>query len=295
MSKPWAREHVDFCEQAILSGASLVQTIRACVERLGLADEEAMALYDDVRQRLSATSPLLRSIAAHRAIYRRAMAANRFAAAAKVQAQLQALEEKAAREEAATAPAQALASPRTADVPPGKPSAAPRARRISMEHMRDVEKMLDSLTPHGEIVAELCRRWGLKCRQVNRIMAKVYKTWEEQAAIQGPHRRNEMRRRLETLAREARTAGEYHAAIIANDRICRLDGLYAPQKVELNVGVQMVAVPQMTDAEAAAHLEATQRTLARARAAGLLLPAPADGKNVIDLPLSAVTEVRHAG
>jgi hypothetical protein len=288
--KNWPRESVDFCRQAILAGAPLVQIVRACVEQLGVLNEEALALYDEVRQSLAATSPLQRSIAHLQAIYRRAMAAKRFSAAAKVQSQVQALEEQAAREEATTSTAQALTAPRTAEGAPGKPL-APRARRVSLERMREMEWALDSTRPHGEIVEELSAKWGLHRRQVERIMSAVYKTWEVQSVLQGPHRRNEMRRRFETLAREAKANGEYHAAIIANDRICRLDGLYAPQKIDLAVGVQMVAVPEMTDAEAASHLEAAGRTLARAKAAGLLLPAPSSGddRNVIDLPMSAVT------
>lgn len=72
-------------------------------------------------------------------------------------------------------------------------------------------------------------------RQVTRYVNKVYARLEQDAVQYTPMRRNQMRQSLEAVYQRAMKKGDLRSAVMALDRIAKLDGLYAAEKVDHSV------------------------------------------------------------
>lgn len=129
-------------------------------------------------------------------------------------------------------------------------------------------------------------------RQVYTDIAEVYATIQAEDADERAIRLARARRTWARQYRRCVDKGDMSAANYALDRICKLDGLYAPKKIEvsgtLSLSARVTSLVGILDADGIAALELIQRQIAAARDNGLL-PAP-----VQDESMPSVIDVDHS-
>src|SRR5262245_57775810 len=98
--------------------------------------------------------------------------------------------------------------------------------------MRAVEQLVARYLPAREIAARIAERFGCSERTVYDDIRLVWKELAKEDEEERAVRKNQMRSTLRRLFNKAVRAEDYKAAIQALDRLCKLDGLLAPVKVE---------------------------------------------------------------
>lgn len=107
-------------------------------------------------------------------------------------------------------------------------------------------------------------------------IAAVYASVQAESADDSAIRIGRARRTWQRLMRDAEEHDDRAAANYAHDRLCKLDGLYAPKRVEmsgsvgLSVSVSMRSIIGVLDATGLAALEIIMQQVEAAKARGEL-------------------------
>ncbi len=96
--------------------------------------------------------------------------------------------------------------------------------------------------------------WTVEQRQAEEYMRRVRHRWKEEEVELRPDRRREMRSQFRLIYRVAMERNKLHEAVRALDRLCKLDGLYEPERV-------IFEVEDMADDEARQYIEHAYDTL----------------------------------
>jgi hypothetical protein len=105
------------------------------------------------------------------------------------------------------------------------------------EREYEITRLVALCLPHVEIVRRMRRKYGLEGGWVQEVIKNVYATWEARSNSTGKDtRREQMRNTLGLLLDRALSIMDVKTAVVAADRLSKLDGLYAPEKVELSNG-----------------------------------------------------------
>ena len=115
-------------------------------------------------------------------------------------------------------------------------------------------EMLRECWPHDKIARALAAKGGIGRRQAWRYIARVYAEWESQHALHDPHARSKMREAFQQFYVAARKADEFHAAAMILDRLARLEGVYAPTRVEMTTPAGVVTGDPAKDGPELARL-----------------------------------------
>jgi hypothetical protein len=114
-----------------------------------------------------------------------------------------------------------------------------RGSNFSPARLEEVRKRIATCRPRPRIEAELAAEWGVTTRQVRKYVALVYEQLREEAKETAAHRKDEVREQMYEVVRRCLDAdntafgnADYRTAIRALENIAKLDGLYAPEKVE---------------------------------------------------------------
>ena len=157
------------------------------------------------------------------------------------------------------------------------------------KRFKQIEELLAEQYTGGQIVRHMMKEHGLQERQCYLDLSEVYARCQADDARDHDVRMSKARLAWGRRLRMCESAGEQQAANYALDRICKLEGLYAPKKIELTqttatVNIQITALVGVLDAAGLAALELVQQQIEAARQRGLL-PAADDlpGHDVVDV------------
>lgn len=118
--------------------------------------------------------------------------------------------------------------------PPVSRSLHKRGSKLKPEARLFVESLLATCTPHPVIKAQIAKKFGVGERQAaNWIKATYEELAIEARPRQKDERRAQMRAALSDFYQKALLARQFNAAVTALDRLCKLDGLYAPDEVAI--------------------------------------------------------------
>jgi hypothetical protein len=106
----------------------------------------------------------------------------------------------------------------------------------------------------GELNPAIEKDWKVEKRHAEEYMRRVRDRWKAEEADRRPDRRREMRARLKLLYRTAMEKNKLYAAARALDLLCKLDGLYEPERI-------VFEVEDMADDEARVYIEHAYDTL----------------------------------
>jgi hypothetical protein len=135
--------------------------------------------------------------------------------------------------------------------------ASPRgdqAKAIPLPRLQQVEAWLAAGDSYGAVVAAATKEFGVSVRTAERDIAVVYHRWETEEADERPARRARMRaelwRRYQAAVDVAEDSHHQLSAAKILERLCKMDGLDAPEKVAVHhTGTVTERVAAMTPAE----------------------------------------------
>jgi hypothetical protein len=142
----------------------------------------------------------------------------------------------------------------------GRPKGQSNTERESMSAVRlaQVEEALLAGRSHSWCMETYAEAWGVTERQVQNYLARVEAQWRERAPTATPELRAQARERVQMLMRTALASnadgvpGALGAAMKAADMLNKIDGVYAPEKVEHSGAVDVTA---MTPAQRRARMD----------------------------------------
>lgn len=140
------------------------------------------------------------------------------------------------------------------------------------------EQMLCEQYTSKQIVNELCAVFDIVERTAYTTLKIAYDRLAKDAAADRGIRKARARATWQKQYRSCLAKGDNQAANYALDRLCRLDGLFAPEKIEhttttITIDVQMNAVINVLDVAGLAALDIVLAQLDAARSRGQLLEA----------------------
>jgi hypothetical protein len=142
-------------------------------------------------------------------------------------------------------------------------------KRVDPRRLERVEVLLALQTTGTQVCRMVMAEFGVCEQTVRHDIARVMFAHENKDAMTREERRQQMRLSLKQLYQRCVNGKDYRGAGFVLDRICKLDGLYAPDNVNVNHTGVVLVIDTMTTA---AKRERIQELLGKA---GLPeLPAP---------------------
>jgi hypothetical protein len=109
--------------------------------------------------------------------------------------------------------------------------------RLPPDREAEVSRLLSQCVPSAQIREYLSAKWKCKPDQVQKAINEVYFRWSKLPAQDRESRREQMREAFFAFYQRAMKAGSHGPAVTAMDRLCKLDGLYQPDRIEVAEGV----------------------------------------------------------
>jgi hypothetical protein len=154
--------------------------------------------------------------------------------------------------------------------------------------VRRAEELLCDQWTSRQIVEKLCKEFDIVERTAYTRIRIAYENLSADAANDRGIRKARARATWQTHYRRCIERGDMSAANYAMDRLCRLDGLFAPEKVEhsgtISVAVQIDAVINVLDTAGLAALEIVMAQVEAAKQSGLLIDVPDEPTEDSTLP-----------
>ena len=130
-----------------------------------------------------------------------------------------------------------------------------RNRRVDPKRLGQVADLMASNTDSREIVRKLAEKHGVSERTIYKDIERVNIEAVKFDVQDRPYRKSKMRRTLNQFYTRAMARRAFGPALQALDRLCKLDGLYEPEKVELEGKIAVhVSVAKMTTAQRRARI-----------------------------------------
>ncbi|MDQ1446791.1 MAG: hypothetical protein QOI20_3255 [Acidimicrobiaceae bacterium] len=146
-----------------------------------------------------------------------------------------------------------------------------------VEKNKRIERIEDLIAQQystKQIVAKVVDEFGVAERTAYTDITECYERAVPDSEEERSRRLDRARRSWQRRMRLAEEKGDQSAANYALDRLCKLDGLYAPKKVEMSssvtVSVSMRSVVGVLDAAGLAALELVMQQVEAAKARGEL-------------------------
>lgn len=142
------------------------------------------------------------------------------------------------------------------------------------------EELLCEQYTGRQIVRKLCDEFGVVERTAYSYLKVAYENMQSGAAEERAIRKTRARATWQAQYRKCLTAKDFSAANYALDRLCKLDGLFAPtkHKVEvggsITVGIQIRNVMSVLDARGIEAMAVVLEQLEAAKQKGLLVEEP---------------------
>jgi hypothetical protein len=159
------------------------------------------------------------------------------------------------------------------------------------ERLARVETMVNLTMSNAAIVEAVTKEFGCSVRTVYKDIERVELLLEEQNKRKRDQMRARRRASLEDLYRRSLNAGDRITALGCLDRLCKIDGLYAPTEVTVSPGGPeggitgtVVRIKAMAPVERQRELERLAEKRAR------LAPPP---RNCIDIAESSEASTAH--
>lgn len=95
-----------------------------------------------------------------------------------------------------------------------------------------VESLLAAQVRPGQIATTLAVKFSLSERQIHRYIRRIQEELAEEAEKERPLRKNQLRQSLRAILQKALQTNQLTAAVQAADRLAKLDGLFAPERIE---------------------------------------------------------------
>lgn len=96
-----------------------------------------------------------------------------------------------------------------------------------------VRQLLSSQVSSGDIVRTVSKRFGCKERSVYGDLELIRLEWQKEAEYEKPMRVDQMRKSFQQLMQRAMQDKDYKTCVQILDRLCKLDGLFEPMKVDV--------------------------------------------------------------
>lgn len=161
--------------------------------------------------------------------------------------------------------------------------------------VKRAEELLCDQHSGRQIVRTLCDQFEVVERTAYHYVRLAYDRLQADAANDRGIRKARARATWQTQYRRCLEAKDLSAANYALDRLMRLDGLFAPEKIEIggtiSVAVQMRAVMNILDADGLAALEIVLTQMEAARVRGELVEAIDDEAATLPEGDEAVAEL----
>ncbi len=112
------------------------------------------------------------------------------------------------------------------------------------ERRKYVEQLWRAMYSTSQIEEIVSARYGVAKRTVITDLIKIKRRYADDEGDPDTirTRKSQMRSTLTDLIHESRATGDLTTARYAMDRLCKLDGLYAPTKVEIETKVNMIGL-----------------------------------------------------
>lgn len=138
---------------------------------------------------------------------------------------------------------------------------------IPIERLFEVERRLLRFERRSKLVADLTVLWQCSTSTIDNYIRRVRDGLEAQREIELPRRRALMRAVGEHGMATSYQMEDPRAAAVFYDRLCKLDGLFAPEKIEHEHTGAVGHVIDIANPEAVrARVEELQRRIAERRA-----------------------------
>lgn len=154
---------------------------------------------------------------------------------------------------------------------------SPELRRVEKDRrIVRIEDLLAEQYTTAQIVRLVVKEFGVAERTAYTDVSEAYAAVHADDAAESGIRLVRARRSWQRRLRRAEAAGDESAANYALDRICKLDGSYAPKKVEMSgmvgvtVNISMRSIVGVLDAAGLAALELVMQQVELAKARGEL-------------------------
>ena len=105
-----------------------------------------------------------------------------------------------------------------------------------------VETLYKAYVAPPEIQDRLSKEFGISTRAIRRYIEEVAEKCHEEGAAQRDRNRHQMRATMRAAMTKCLAAGNHKAAERWADKLCRIDGLYAAEKVVVSGRVDGVHV-----------------------------------------------------
>lgn len=117
-----------------------------------------------------------------------------------------------------------------------EPKKRERSRGLHRRQRLDaVEMMLRRGYTNSSIEGMLSAEWKCGRIAVKKMIREVYDEWEADAKKYGVDRVFQRRQQLEGVLEAAMIDKDWRAAVVALDRLCKIDGCYAAVQFEMNI------------------------------------------------------------
>ena len=134
-------------------------------------------------------------------------------------------------------------------------SQGPKWSKLEVAKRRqEIADLLAAQVASKEIEDRISERYGISTRMVRKDIQIVYENWEKESRRERGFRRGRMRNTLMAFYQRCMARRQYTAALGALDRLCKLDGLFAPEKLEITHDGE-IDVSQMTSAQVRDRIE----------------------------------------
>ncbi len=125
-----------------------------------------------------------------------------------------------------------------------------------------------------QLALRVVEEFGISERQAYEDIATIAERARSDDAKESEYRLSAARREWMRKSRKFERDGKYADANYAYDKYCKLNGLYAPKKIELSgtisIGAHITSLVGVLDAEGLKALAVVQQQIALARTKGLL-------------------------
>lgn len=115
---------------------------------------------------------------------------------------------------------------------PGRTNALTRPPKLPLEHLVEVERRMCMMQRERKIVEDLALLWNIPKTTIKRYLEAVRAEWLKLRPMQIEQRRVFLRSALEEIVSRSFALDDMRAATLAVDKLCKLDGLYEPERVE---------------------------------------------------------------
>lgn len=118
-------------------------------------------------------------------------------------------------------------------------------RAVDPTRIRRAEALISLQLSSGQVRQKLMEEYGVSERTAHSYFNAAWKLVEIDDAADRPRRKNQMRMTMKAALQRALAKGDMKAVAALIDRLCKLDGLYAPTEVRLEGEGAIVTGPNV--------------------------------------------------